>query len=203
VTRFSPQTRLFSLAKKGKDTMRYLGSILPRSIALLIAVVLCAYLASVSAFLDTVPAWGLRIPSLVVIAPRVTSAQVPGASTQDVMPSVASLTATPLQADPLDTVTFAATVFNRGVTHGPYRATLQLLSEHGGQRRGLSQSGFMLRHDQRLTLYWVWRAGASLPPGLYDMRLQLSAAAKPQGAVAGNTARQRLAIVASVGGAHR
>jgi hypothetical protein len=114
---------------------------------------------------------------------------------RDAMPSVVSLTATPLQAAPLDTVTFATTVFNGGWTRGPYRSTLQLLPEHGGQLRSLSQSGFMLRHDQQLTLYWEWRAGASLPPGLYTLRMQLATTAEPQRVLASYTASQRLAIL--------
>jgi hypothetical protein len=183
--------------------MWYLGRILPRTIVLFVAVLLGAYLASISSFLDSVLAWGARTPSPVAMAPQVTFAQVQAAYPQDAMPSVTSLRATPLRAHPFDTITFAATFFNGGCTCGPYRATLLLLPQRGGQLRGLSQSGFTLRHDQQLTLYWEWRAGASLPPGLYDMRVQLSTAAKPKCLVAAYTARQRLAIVASAGGARR
>jgi hypothetical protein len=183
--------------------MRYLGRILPRTIVLLLGALLVIYLVSVSSFLDSVLAWELRTPSLVALAPRISFAQVVAASTQNEMPSVTSLTATPLRAHVLDTVTFAATFFNGGFTCGPYRATLQLLPEHGGQRRSLSQSGFVLRHDQQITLYWEWRASASLPPGLYDMRVQLRPAAKPQYVVASYTARQRLAVAASAGDARR
>jgi hypothetical protein len=170
-----------------------LGRILPRTIALLVAVLLGAYVASVSPLVGNAQAWGPGTSPRAATAPQVTF-RAPAASTRDAMPAVTSLTATPLQAALLDTVTFATTFFNGGLTRGPYRATLQLLPEHGGRLRSLSQSGFMLRHDQPLTLYWEWRAGASLPPGLYTMRVQLDTTAVPPQVVTSYTARQRLAI---------
>ena len=137
-----------------------------------------------------------------VVAPHASFAPATAASTRAAMPSVVALTATPLQAAPLDTVTFATTFFNGGITSGPYRATLQLLPEHGDQLRSRTQSGFMLRHNRPLTLYWEWRAGAELPSGRYEMRVQLyemcaqlGLFAEPNSPVASYTARQRLTIV--------
>ncbi len=130
-----------------------------------------------------------------VVAPHASVAPAPAASTRAAMLSVVALTAAPLQAAPLDTVTFATTLFNGGVTSGPYRATLQLLPEHGDQLRSRTQSGFMLRHNRPLTLYWEWRAGAALPSGRYEMRVQLGTLAEPKSLVASYTARQRLTIV--------
>jgi hypothetical protein len=90
---------------------------------------------------------------------------------------VLTIRATPGQLSPLDVVTFSTTIVNAGFDAGPYRATLQLLPRSAGQARSISQSGLMVRHSQRLTLYWEWRVGASLPPGKYAMRVLLNTAA--------------------------
>jgi hypothetical protein len=171
------------------------GSILPRTILLLVAVLLGTYVASIMPLVGNVQALGLASPPLAEIAPRETVAQAQAGCRGTVRLSMTSLTATPLQARPLDTVTFATTFFNRGVACGPFRATLQLLAAYGGHPRSLSQSGFMLRHDQPLTVYWEWRVGASLPPGIYTVRVQLAVTAAPRRVLAIFTARQRLVIL--------
>jgi hypothetical protein len=171
------------------------GKVLPRTILALLAVLLGVYAAGVLSFAGRVLAWGPGTGHLAVMAHQVTFTRPQATSTRDVIPSVTSLTATPLQVAPLETVTFATTFFNGGLTRGPYRATLQLLPEQGGQLRSLSQNGFMLRHNQQLTLYWEWRAGASLPAGLYKMRVLLGPAAKSLCVVTSYTTSQRLTIV--------
>jgi hypothetical protein len=171
------------------------GRLFPRTIVLLISVLLGAYSASVSPLVGNVQAWGLGTPPTGVMAPHPTVARAPTAPARDATLAVITLTATPLRAAPLDTVTFATTILNAGLTRGTFRASLQLLPEHGGQVRSLSQSGFMLRHDQYLSLYWEWRAGASLPPGSYKMCIQLDSTAEPQRVVASYTASQRLTIL--------
>ena len=90
------------------------------------------------------------------------------------LPRIASVAVTPAVLVPLDRATFATTFFNDGFGTGPYRATLQLLSRAGGSPRSATQSGFLLRHHRPITLYWEWRAGASLPPGTYAVRVLLS-----------------------------
>jgi hypothetical protein len=107
--------------------------------------------------------------------PQAAARTLPSAGLED-WPRVVGVRATPSQLSPLNTATFSATIANTGFDGGPYRATLQLRPLSGGQVRSASQRGFMLRHNQRLTLYWEWRAGASLPPGRYAMRVLLSAA---------------------------
>ena len=210
-----------------QDAMWRLGRVLPRTILLVLSVLLGVYLASFPVFPGSVLAWELGTPHPGVlqvgagsvggalsqgalralqkqsvnqlfmseVAPHANFALAPAASTRNAMPSVVSLIATPPQAAPLDTVTFAATLVNDGLTRGPYRATLQLLPESGAQLRSLTQSGFMVRHNQRLTLYWEWRAGKALPLGLYAIRVQLGTLAAPKWMFASYTARQRLTII--------
>jgi hypothetical protein len=153
-----------------------LGRLLPRTILLVLSILAGICAVSVASLPGSVLARGQGIH-------------------RDAMPSVISLTATPLRAAPLEMVTFAAALRNGGYTYGPYRATLQLLPENGGRHHSLTQSGFMLRHNQPLTLYWEWRAGASLPCGIYAMRVQLGTMAKPRRVVASFTAGLRLTIV--------
>ena len=172
-----------------------LSSILPRTLAWFLSVLLSTYVAAVSPIAGSVHLWGGGATPLAVIAPPVTFARTLPAAIRDGTPTVRSLTATPLRAAPLDTVTFTTTFSNAGVTRGPYSATLQLLPEDGGRPRSLSQSGFMLRPDQPLSLYWEWRADASLPPGRYSMRVQLATMAAPAHVLASYTSTRRLTIV--------
>jgi hypothetical protein len=37
-----------------------------------------------------------------------------------------------------------------------------------------TQGAFRLHHGQPLSVYWEWRAGATLPPGAYTVRVRLS-----------------------------
>jgi hypothetical protein len=171
------------------------GRLFPRTIVLLISILLGAYGASVSPLVGNVRAWEPGTSRTGVMAPHRTFARALTAPAGDAMLAVITLTATPLRAAPPDTVTFTTTILNGGVTRGPFRASLQLLPEHRGQVRSLSQSGFMLRHDQYLSLYWEWRAGASLPPGSYKMCIRLGTTAEPQRVVANYTASQRLTIL--------
>ena len=94
-------------------------------------------------------------------------------------PAVLSVTATPAPLGLLDTVTIATTLYNGGPIAGPYVATLQLLPRDRGIEPSAAPGGFTLRHGQRLTLYWAWRAGASLPPGVYTVRVVLRETARP------------------------
>jgi hypothetical protein len=78
-------------------------------------------------------------------------------------------------------------------THGT-RVTLQLLLRDRGIGPSAAQAGFTLRHGQQLTLYWEWRAGASLPPGTYTVRVVLCEAARPGRLVASGTATTPLSV---------
>ena len=94
-------------------------------------------------------------------------------------PAVLGVTATPGQLGLLDRVTVATKLDNGGPIAGPYVAALQLLSRDRGVGPSVAQGGFTLHHGQRLTLYWEWRAGASLPPGAYAVCVVLCEAARP------------------------
>lgn len=93
-------------------------------------------------------------------------------------PAVLGVTSTPVQLGLLDRVTVATKLDNGGPIAGPYVAALQLLSRDRGIGPSVAQGGFTLHHGQRLTLYWEWRAGASLPPGAYTGRVVLREAAR-------------------------
>jgi hypothetical protein len=108
---------------------------------------------------------------------------------------IVAIVATPARLAPLERATFATTFFNGGFRSGPYRATLQLLPRAGGPARSMTQSGFLLRHHQQLTLYWEWRVGASLPPGTYAMRVVLGEPAGATQPVTAMTAGRTLTIV--------
>jgi hypothetical protein len=125
--------------------------------------------------------------------PLVTTA-IAAAPAGTAAPAVLGVTATPPQLGLLDTVTIATTLYNGGPIAGPYVATLQLLSGDHGIGPSAAQGGFMLRHGQRLTLYWEWRAGASLPPGVYTVRVVLRDAARPGRLVASGTAITPLSV---------
>lgn len=109
-------------------------------------------------------------------------------------PAVLRVTATPAPLGLLDTVTIATKLYNGGPIAGPYVATVQLLSRDRGIGPSAAQGGFTLHHGQRLTLYWEWRAGASLPPGTYTVRVVLREAARPGRLVASGTATTPLSV---------
>ncbi len=118
------------------------------------------------------------------LAPHSPGASVvqPTPAASGAMPHVVSIVVTPAQLAPLERATFATTFVNDGFRIGPYRATLELLPYSGGPLRSLTQRGFLLRHAQPLTIYWEWRAGASLPPSRYALRVllsELASAARP------------------------
>jgi hypothetical protein len=87
--------------------------------------------------------------------------------------TVATVSARPTSLKVLDTATFAATIAATGTAGGPYAATLELLPRDGGPTRSAAQGGFQLCRDQPLRLYWEWRAGTTLPPGVYTVRVIL------------------------------
>jgi hypothetical protein len=104
-----------------------------------------------------------------------------------------AVTTTPTQLTPLGTVTFAATIYNGGASGSPYAATLKLLAR--GRTLSATQNGLSLRHGQQTTLYWEWRAGASLPAGVYAVRVLLTETKRPGYVVAGGTASTPLVVV--------
>ena len=90
-----------------------------------------------------------------------------------VHPVTVAVGVTPRRLSPLDTATIAATFSTAGPDSGPYTARLELLPRRGGPSPTATQGGFRLRPGQRLTVYWEWRAGATLPPGVYTVRVRL------------------------------
>jgi hypothetical protein len=80
---------------------------------------------------------------------------------------------TPQRLVPLDTATIAATFSTTGPGSGPYTAILELQPRAGGPAPTATQGGFRLRRGQPLTVYWEWRAGAALSPGVYSVRVRL------------------------------
>jgi hypothetical protein len=90
-----------------------------------------------------------------------------------VHPVTAAVGVTPRRLVPLDTATIAATFSTAGPVSGPYTATLELQPRVDGPTPTATQGGFRLRRGQPLTVYWEWRAGAALPPGVYTVRVQL------------------------------
>jgi hypothetical protein len=56
-----------------------------------------------------------------------------------------------------------------------------------------TQGAFRLRHGQPLSVYWEWRAGATLPPGAYAVRVRLRDVTRQ--VVASGTAPTSLVIV--------
>ncbi|HWE60661.1 MAG TPA: hypothetical protein VHB98_03045 [Chloroflexota bacterium] len=102
--------------------------------------------------------------------PAPTVAAAPG---QDAGARIVAIAATPARVMVLDRVTLSAVLINDGHDTGPYQAVLWLVPQHGRALQPVAQSGFHLRHHQRLTLYWEWRAGTSLPPDTYHVLVQL------------------------------
>jgi hypothetical protein len=95
-------------------------------------------------------------------------------------PPTVSVSVTPTRLTPLDRATIAATFSSDRPDAGPYTATLELRPHSGGRvvpaghaPLTATQGGFRLHHGQRLSVYWEWRAGATLPPGAYTVRVRL------------------------------
>ena len=95
-------------------------------------------------------------------------------------PPTVSVSVTPTQLTPLDRATIAARFSSDRPAAGPYTATLELRPRSGDRmpRAGhnaltATQGGFRLHHGQPLSVYWEWRAGAMLPPGVYTVHVQL------------------------------
>ena len=115
------------------------------------------------------------------------------------LPSV-SVSVTPTRLAPLDRATLAATFSTDRPVAGPYTATLEL-RPHRGDRAvptghdalTATQGAFRLHHGQPLSVYWEWRAGATLSPGAYTVRVRLSDATRQ--VVASGTAPTALVIV--------
>jgi hypothetical protein len=109
-------------------------------------------------------------------------------------PRVLAITTTPAQLAPLETVTIAAALYAGGTGTRPYTATVQLLPADGGPTRTATQGGITLHPRQQETVYWEWRAGASLPTGVYTVRVLLRGTAQPGGVVASATAGQTVTV---------
>jgi hypothetical protein len=90
-----------------------------------------------------------------------------------VNPVTVAVGVTPRRLVPLDRATIAATFSTAGSESGPYTATLELRPRAGGPGPTATQGRFRLRRGQPLTVYWEWRAGAALPPGVYAVRVRL------------------------------
>jgi hypothetical protein len=114
-------------------------------------------------------------------------------------PSV-SVNVTPTRLAPLDRATIAATFSSDRPVAGPYTATLELRPHSRGRAvpaghdvLTATQGAFRLHHGQPLSVYWEWRAGATLPPGAYTVRVRLSDVTRQ--VVASGTAPASLVIV--------
>jgi hypothetical protein len=108
-------------------------------------------------------------------------------------PPTVTVRVTPTRLTSLDRATIAATFSSAGSATGPYTATLVLRPQSGERALTAAQGGFRLHHGQPLSVYWEWRAGAALPPGVYTVRVQLSAVTRQ--VVTSGTARASLIIV--------
>jgi hypothetical protein len=108
------------------------------------------------------------------------------------VPVTVAVGVTPQRLSPLDTATIAATFSTAGSEGGPYTAILELRPQGGGHEPTASQGGFRLHPGQSLTVYWEWRAGATLPSGRYTVWVRLN---DPRGhAVATGTAPAPLIV---------
>ena len=95
-------------------------------------------------------------------------------------PPTVSVSVTPTRLTPLDRATIAATFSSDRPDAGPYTASLELRPHSGGRAvpaghdaPTATQGAFRLHHGQPLSVYWEWRAGAMLPPGVYTVHVQL------------------------------
>jgi hypothetical protein len=120
--------------------------------------------------------------------------------THTTAPSSVSVSVTPTRLTPLDRATIAARFSSDRPDAGPYTATLELRPHSGGRAVPVghdalmaTQSAFRLHHGQPLSVYWEWRAGATLPPGAYTVRVRLSDVRRQ--VVASGTAPTALIIV--------
>jgi hypothetical protein len=89
------------------------------------------------------------------------------------VPVTVAVGVTPSRLLALDTATIATTFAAASPDKAPYSATLELQPQSGGPRPTLTQGGFHLYPHQPLTVYWEWRAGASLPSGTYSVWVHL------------------------------
>jgi hypothetical protein len=119
--------------------------------------------------------------------------KVPGRSS----PAVLAVRVTPARVEVLDRVTVAATLV-AAAGAGRYAAILEFLPWGRGRTLRTAQGGLVLRPGQPLTVFWEWRAGESLPPGVYTVCVRLVSVAHPQGDVASGTARTPLTVVLPV-----
>lgn len=110
----------------------------------------------------------ITVPS----ADRLTTPALPAHGGAPASVSV-SVSVTPTRLMPLDTATFAATFSSARPDTGPYTATLELQPRRGDHTLTAAQGGFRLHWGQPLSVYWEWRAGATLPPGVYTVRVRL------------------------------
>ena len=114
-------------------------------------------------------------------------------------PSV-SVSVTPTRLTPLDRATIAARFSSDRPDAGPYTAALELRPHSDGRAvpaghdaLTATQGAFRLHHGQPLSVYWEWRAGATLPPGAYTVRVRLGDVTRR--VVASGTAPASLVIV--------
>ena len=77
-------------------------------------------------------------------------------------------------------IVYAGTFSSNRSVAGPYAATLELRPHSGGRAvpaghdaLTATQGAFRLHHGQPLSVYWEWRAGAMLPPGVYTVHVRL------------------------------
>ena len=124
----------------------------------------------------------------------------PASRSHTITPPSVSVSVTPTRLTPLDRATIAARLSSDQPDAGPYTATLEL-RPHSSARAvpagydalSATQGGFRLHHGQPLSVYWEWRAGATLPPGAYTVRVRLSDVTRQ--VVASGTAPASLVIV--------
>jgi hypothetical protein len=110
---------------------------------------------------------------LAIIVPSVDRLATPALQTHGGAPISVSVSVIPTRLAPLDVATFAATFSSARPGTGAYTATLELQPRSGGNTPTATQGGFHLHRGQPLSVYWEWRAGTTLPPGVYTVRVRL------------------------------
>ena len=137
---------------------------------------------------------------LSITALSTTHLTAPASRSHAIAPPSVSVSVTPTRLMPLDRATIAARFSSDRPDAGPYTATLELRPHSGGravparhEALTATQGGFRLHHGQPLRVYWEWRAGATLPPGAYTVRVRLSDMTRQ--VVASGTAPVSLVIV--------
>lgn len=138
--------------------------------------------------------------TLVLIQGAATRAAIAGQRPRDGSDLTVAVQVSPARLAVLDTVTVAATFANHGATISRCTAILQLIPRHGGLTLTASQGGFPLRRGQRLTVYWEWQTGASLPPGVYTVHVLLASTAQSHRIMARGTALIPLTILPRANG---